>query len=925
MAKEQPHIPLPLPIGGVNFHVGEARPDQIVDGIDVIEEDGDLRRRPAFSCIHTGPIRLLPAGMTMLVANGAISYDRVFNQAANTIGAADLFVGATERFNGIDWRHVTSNVTDPTENRLLRPRYWSIAQQAWVPIPWVLDTTMRRALTGSNSRIQPLFADGRISWHLAQFFADWGTTAVQGETIYWVRLDVVDPEDINTPTNLSGTTSLRIELPGARAFVLDPVQTIDVQFFRGGGRQLIIGSDRMDAPGGVMPGANLGVARNRARRTESLRRVLDRGAGVWGLSTWPANWEQRAPGAGWANAEAAGGTEGVAGETMTKLDNTYDWFAWTGPPRRDQFAGYLLRDQLTPTGGFTNNAGTLRGSFSFAAISGLRNNAWRGCLIVCTVRSGAGPLVGEAREIFGNTSTSVQYHRHFSATPDANNRFAIFRRPPELIVRSPLATGGLDPRDYLIERNDADTVYPFQNVGWAPDRDTIWAAPASRYLHFSVEQPLPWDLEAGKSWGSMFDTITGKILLSNGRGLLEYDGRHLRNLPATSDPANPRIQQWLGIMEENVGSLSPEQIAGSQIAARPPAGSVLSDYLGRIMVAGIPGRPFAIKWSAPGQYNDIWPLAYETEIRDSDNLPIVGMSTLYSRLYVWTTQSIHEGSLPDEAGLISFKPKVQGIGFVSARGVARVVLAGNQMLVGASGDGLTAFDGQECRPLLGAEDWSKIVPGGVNTARLSQIVAAASRQDSCVYFAVPGPGSPVNNRIIRWNYDNNSFWLWSAPFGGVSSLARDYDAHGRERVLFGFNDGHVGVLCENDTDDGSAVTGRARSAPTQPAALRENKFNRLHVSAKHGGAAQSITVRAFVDRSLVGESAQPKSFGSNASEWNVALWNTGVWANGVFKNEQVRFPNGTRGESFQWEAEGTWRWVIAAAELLLQPAGHPSA
>lgn len=927
MRADTPLMPLSRMNAGIHREERDAEEmaNKCLDGVDVIEDDGDLRRRDAFHAIGAVAPHVLPAGSTIVYDGAAIRYNRVHLPAAPM---TTLHVGALEPFDGLLFWYVSAFSSSITEHTKLQVEFWN--GSAWVALAEVVDTTIRRVTDNSDDIWnRTLFQNGEIHWHRSQM-TTWAAghptlVAAEATSRYWVRLRLLVFTDGEQPTavDFDGTANRStgtLEIPGFRAFLRGPARSvIPVQI--GTSSKIVVGSDRLP-PRGSEAGAQLGVILEPFNRAEELRligsRVLqaDEGGASAGEVTcggvYSASPGEAWPGGTWVEEDTPNvqGTAGVLTRNQ-RGDVQYDWTP-------DQFRGAVVYQDFALSS-ITNTAATLRGNGTLALNTKWQdlfpddNHGWEGFRIVCiTNGSGTGTPVGEEREIFRAPRTGnnvvLHWHSHFSVAPDAQNRFDI-RRPHSRVKIRPFDT--VD--DFEAVTNTADTITP---TGYASQFEPRFDLEEGKFVHFQVGRPLHWEHRAGAFWDATFDTTTRKILLTNGwSSPLEYDGRALRRLRALHDPDNARVQLWVGSLPDDVkNELRAHEIAGSKLRQTPPVGKFISTWFGHTIVAGLQGRPYDVAYSAPAPNNDIWPLLYQTQVRDPFNLPITGMKALRDRLVVFTPHSVHALFPPSDLGLLTLEPIAMGVGFITQRAVAHV---GMDTLIGASSDGVYMLQGSDISPVL--EEWEHLVEGGANRGQLHKASAAYSFQRNEFYIAFPGRGSEVNNLVGVFNTMKRRWWVWRAPWGGVADIAVQRLPDGTERLLFGMEDGTIATLRKAATDDGDTITGRARS-PLHQVDSKKYRAEQLNVMAMEMSSSESLTVRHFLDTTKTVFAAPSHAVKlSAAGPMRLDVDETDAFR--LAYERWVTFPfklkEGAEFSAYAYEVEGTGQWRIRGADLAL--------
>lgn len=916
MAKRVPGLPLSKLNAGLNRFDSDIGQDQSLEGEDVVSNKGYVRRREAFQSVVLGPVFDLPLGLTILahtpVSTGITDYyyGQLFVIPAAQIGGAsgDMDFFCEEKFDGISWNGVTSTLTTVTANSSLALKY--LTSGGLVDVPWALDTTQKRFTNGSAYYHQTLCQQGKISWHRTQL-TGWSTVSIGGRAYYQIRIGVKNVAGA-TPVYggaLSGTGNLQLSTPYPTAFITEPVRSI-VPINILGAQQLLACADRQN-PRGSELGAAIGVSKRERSFTRNAYLVAENqgeGAGIINQVTFPDFYRGNAAAHWRSGYVAAGGgpfTEGSSTHFTKNAEND-PWDA-------DRFRGAVIYESLSPFGGITNDTSTNRGGFTFLSNFTINPKQWEGLRIICTANgSGTGSAVGQEVMIVANTGTSLRYSPAFAAAPDTQNTFNIVRPHSRLILNNPLYDGKL----YEIVSNSARAL-TFSAKNFA---DT-WTT-AHDYSGFQISREFQWLLRRGKVWNATFDTITKKYLLTNGEsGLLEYDGNRFRIMPATFDAANARVQLWTGVLEDLARLNAQDIVAGSEVDVYPAKAKYVVDFNQRIVCASLQNAPYEVKWSAPNFFNDIWPKVYRASIRDAENNPITGMASLGNRLLVFTPTSIHEAQPADDKGMLTFRPIIQGVGFISNASVAKISSDVTSGLIGAAADGVYVVAGTSVINLV--DQWDRYLPQGVNSGLMSQCCGDVSFEQNLYFLALPGAGSKVNNKILAINLASRAVQVWNAPWGGISSIKRDTDEYGRERILFGTNDGHIAILAHSDTDDSDTVTGWARSGPLQLDGTTM-AFTSMEVSAVETGT-QTLTIKSFVDRKGAPKQEASLAFASATPVYGTDLYGTALWAGeNQVKTRKVMLPAGTRGESFQFEIRGTGQWQFKQADLVAKPMGQRS-
>ncbi len=904
MAKSAPSVPLSPMTGGLNRFDGEAGSAQTVDATNVWNRTGDLERRPAFRCVAAGAPYMLPAGKVMVKSWNGATWSTITGRHAgsidladygNVVGGAGLAIGCTEPFDGIDLPLLVVDAAVGSSNRWLKPRYCigtTVNEANFPAVPWFLDTTLLASHT--TDAVHSLSRSGRISWH-REWYDDWGLVSLGGDFLYWIILDFsADPPRPDEPsvarTSVVGapTDPITLSTPGFRAFQMQPVTNVVPVKNRLGGAVLVASS--REEKRGQEKGAQLGLVEDNSGPTKIQILADDEGAGTLGTVTVPT----------WTGGTTSRGSSGLA-----KQDVSYDWGNGFGSGYNGDWAGQPLALSVAPTGTPTTT------SMQFT-MSGIVDTEFDDMVIEATTAGGVS--AGDRRRIYSTavsgSTVTIRVSPAWASAPTGTARFKILGPPHMVRFLEPHRTSEVNaPTLAEIETSDngAQTIRDDADCA-----DRVLSSELSFYsdfVHFELGKELRWTVPSG-AWDHTFDSITRQLLLTNGKsGLLTLDGRRLRRLAALADENDPRAQDWLGGLNDLYRKNNLPTIgANAFLLSRPPESEHVIDYMGRIVTSW--GN--RIRWSAPGSSNDLWPRVYEQLIRDSNANPVTGLARLGGLLIAYTPASIFASEAPGADGFFSFQPVVTGMGFISHRTVMPLPAGANGGLIGCNADGIYLYDGAMMRPLV--EDWELVLENGVNDTAMHGAVAGISRFDNLYFAAVPSRGSRVNDKLVVYDFAARAAWVWDAPFGGITAIGTEYSASGQETVYFGFHDGHVGILCNRERDDGIAITGRARTPPMQ-AGRGTMAMQSLLVTAEDTGS-QSLTFRTFVNGQPDARQSWQGAFEGGNAVYGTGLYGTADWGSSAnFRTRKLNLPNGTRGEIVQVEVEGTSRWRLRRMEL----------
>src|SRR3990167_235555 len=236
--RRSPSVPLSAMNDGINAFQNEARANQAIDALNATNDDGDLRRRPAFRSITHGAVHRLPAAACVVKRYNAgwTTYaNRQFSFAGNLMGGSSsrrLLIGCAEKFSGIDWRKFSESGSPQAGQRFLKPQFVTGTDMtltaSFTAVPFFIDTTLRNRGDGDNQLT--LHRDGKIAWHSSSAeYEAWTQVALDGETLYWIALDlsgvpVVPDGTVRNVSSFGSLHTIVVSRPGVTVFQLAPVK-----------------------------------------------------------------------------------------------------------------------------------------------------------------------------------------------------------------------------------------------------------------------------------------------------------------------------------------------------------------------------------------------------------------------------------------------------------------------------------------------------------------------------------------------------------------------------------------------------------------------------------------------------------------------------------------------------------------------------
>lgn len=960
MARPLKPYPLSKMSGGTNRFVQEAQPNQTVDADNVVQDDGDLRRRDAFAAFQSAAPHFLPAGQVAVKSyrystqvwtdwtNRQLGGGPAFSSYGLTGTRGRLFIGCDSEFQGFHWGalDITSAGFGSADQQYLRIRFvtsnWVDSdtpandESLFETASWVLDTTTR-VEDSSADKIQPLTQDGYICWHKSQQPSTWAAKTVDSTSKYWIIVDFADtplhPDDGTSDSDATdawpSAEVFNIEAPGIRCFQLKPVTGLFPLFNRTSG-DLVIASCPSQLRG-QESGPQVGVSFNEKQATRPIGFEKDWGTGFLGQVTAGSSGASGDTAAGNTTATGFSGWSANKGtaDKLTKTDESYDWRAKTSgtpPANHGQWSYPELHTAVAPTGSPTTT------SFTFT-LANSYNNEFEDCVFVVTT-SGSGPTVGAynrcTTSTVSGTTVTVTFDTAWNAAPTTSSRFTILGVPHFLTTLQKHVDPSVNelawnPRFEICSTDSAHVlnIRPQSLTGnLMDDREDVQDVSIDdEVVQFSIQREARYELPFNEYADYCFDEVTRRFIFAFGNYPLQsWDGRRFRELAALSDASDLAVQSWTGFVSEQYAGdqQDPGYVRAAFLRAKPPAGQFVTAFSNRIYVAGLPGDPSRVVYSAPGSFNDIWPKGYETLVRNPSGAPITGISHLNDELVVFTRDGIWATPQPDELGYTNLTPRSQGIGFINNRVVQQAAFRGSSMLIGANADGIYGYTGAEPTSLMG--DWEGIIDGGVNPATMHRACAAVSFYENAYYLAVPSQFAEYPDKIVRYDYSDGTVYVWSAPYGGVTAMALNRDDNGNEMLIFGHEDGTVSRLIPNKTDDGTTITGYARTPPFTAGGLTM-AISGYMVTMENLGDTETVTINEYPNE----DTADPNALYAGTFDAGIALdFGNIELLNEKKKTKRINAKSGTRCESVQLEITGTSQWRLRNLEILMNPLGQRS-
>jgi hypothetical protein len=257
----------------------------------------------------------------------------------------------------------------------------------------------------------------------------------------------------------------------------------------------------------------------------------------------------------------------------------------------------------------------------------------------------------------------------------------------------------------------------------------------------------------------------------------------------------PTVHKAHCLVAEHAGKLARNETDPAHVGANTPydptfvpqggfpEAKYLAYHRGEMWGANLRGSTTQIRWSAgtsiltPGY--KIWPTISTEFLTDVDQGPITGLYPWQDSVAVFKSDSIWQMVYTglNEQGLNTYRPEkiVAGTGCVANNSIQSV----NGSLVFLAEDGVYRFDGNKA---IKVSDRIQKYIDQISAGRRSFSSSVHWRTKSCYLLAVTSVGSDVNDRILVWDYKNDSWWVWDG-FEMLNFLA-DENSADRERIYY---------------------------------------------------------------------------------------------------------------------------------------------
>jgi hypothetical protein len=285
-------------------------------------------------------------------------------------------------------------------------------------------------------------------------------------------------------------------------------------------------------------------------------------------------------------------------------------------------------------------------------------------------------------------------------------------------------------------------------------------------------------------------------------------------------------------------------------------------------------------WSAAAPFHKVWPGSALEPLPEGDSSPATGLVPLHEDMTIYKRDSIWKAVFRDvdAFGVPRFIPKkmVTGIGATAHATIQTV--RGRHVFLGD--DGLYEYNGIAAEkvtidPQTGVDrlkDFiNSVVPG-----RRPYASSAHWKKEKVYLLSLSVDGATTNSTTLVWDYDENTFWIWTGFTAEMWCVAEDQMDN---EVLYFINEyGHIFQLGVSDHDHGSAIDSSVvtrrlgykdgvRKTLTNVSLTSDNAANTLAVQVLPNSRPQArVTARTATFKGVTEESYGVKAMGG-AMDW----------------------------------------------------------
>ncbi len=352
-----------------------------------------------------------------------------------------------------------------------------------------------------------------------------------------------------------------------------------------------------------------------------------------------------------------------------------------------------------------------------------------------------------------------------------------------------------------------------------------------------------------------------------------------------------------------------------------PKSKYTTFFQGQLWVANTVDSPYEVRWSAPLPFYKVWPgVNYEVLIEDDDS-PITGLRGFGQHMLVFKNDSIWRmvdtGIVEDPVALQTYAPDkiVTGVGCVSNSGIQNI----QGRLIFPAEDGLYAFDGQNVLnigydPKTGADRISEFFKS-ITPGQRPYMVSANWKKHHCYLLSASVDGSMANNRVLVWDYKNDSFWVWDDIC--VHAWIGDEDSADNEHLYFVDAWGRIYEFGVGNTNHGGTISSYAKSQRLGRDFDETTRARQFQVESANTSNAATLTV--FTEDEPTGISGTLSFTDAAEDPWGTMVFGADAWTTVrrrlkrlMFRRDgdwfQVQIAHNTKNTSF--ECAGIYAGVV---------------
>lgn len=381
--------------------------------------------------------------------------------------------------------------------------------------------------------------------------------------------------------------------------------------------------------------------------------------------------------------------------------------------------------------------------------------------------------------------------------------------------------------------------------------------------------------------GTMADVV------EYGETFIAFENKVYRHTPIQTAGDDVSIIATVEDLDFAVGTNAPYDPAYVSQLSEFPRCKYIARFDNRLWAAGIEGEPNKIRWGAASPYHKVWPsLSFEI-VSSSVDSAITGMAVYGEQVVVFTRNSIWimvDTGEDEVFGLQTYVPRqvVSGIGCVASGSIKQI----RGELIFLSESGLYAFNGSPIprKVSLDIRTGSDRLLNTIAAIRRGQFAMAHAAnwasQNLYLLSVCAGPDEK-NNTTIVWDYDGDTFWIWT-DFE-VKMWIEDKESDDGT-IYFMDSDSNVMQFGVGQTDHGATITSTIKTHRIANDFAEKKRVR--EVRALSTNATRSLTVEVVTNDELSGASGALTFVDSNDKDWSSFNYASGAATDDNFDTER---------------------------------------